>query len=68
MPTYSRDDVAARAGVGVDEISRLVELGVLIPAEEGRSSAADSLRAGRVQSLDGATMHLHAPIARRVPS
>jgi adenylate cyclase len=50
--SYSRAETAERAGVTVDEVSRLVALGILSPREDDRFSPGDVRRAGLVQSLE----------------
>ena len=54
MATYSRDEVARRAGVTIDAISRLVELGLLHPIDGDRFISGDVRRAGLVEALAGA--------------
>jgi adenylate cyclase len=48
---YSRKEAAKRAGLSVDELSRMVELGVLRPAEGDRFTPGDVRKAGLVQSV-----------------
>jgi len=48
MGEYSRQEVAERAGVGVDDVSRLVELGILMPSEGDRFSVGDVRRVALV--------------------
>jgi adenylate cyclase len=52
MPTYSRAEIAERAGITVAEVSRLVELGILVPGDGDRFAPGDSRRANLVQSLE----------------
>jgi class 3 adenylate cyclase len=52
VASYSRAEVAQRAGVTNEEVSRLVELGILSPGEDDRFSTGDVRRAGLVQSLE----------------
>jgi adenylate cyclase len=52
VPDYSRAEIADRAGVATEQVSRLVDLGILVPAEGDRFAAADSRRASLVQSLE----------------
>ena len=51
MDRYPRGEAAQRAGVSVDELGRLVELGVLTPDAEDRFTPGDVRRAGLVNSL-----------------
>ena len=52
MATFSRAEIAKRAGVTEADVSRLVELGILFPSQGDRFAAADSRRASLVQSLE----------------
>jgi adenylate cyclase len=58
VATYSRAEAADRAGVKVDDVSRLVDVGILKPAEGDRFSTGDVRRAGLVQSLEAAGIPL----------
>jgi adenylate cyclase len=49
--TYSRSEAAERAGVAVDDVSRLVEVGIITPQEGDRFSAGHVRRAQLAQSL-----------------
>jgi adenylate cyclase len=51
MSGYPREDAAARAGVGVDVLDRIVELGMAAPDEHGRFSMATIRRIGLIASL-----------------
>ncbi len=51
MSDYSRQEAAERAGVGVDAVTRLVELGILQPSEGDRFSAGDVRRVALLQSF-----------------
>jgi adenylate cyclase len=55
---YSRQEVAQRAGVDLDYVDRLVELGVLTPGAGGAFSPGDALRARWLQSLEQAEVPL----------
>jgi adenylate cyclase len=55
---YSRQEVAQRAGVDLDFIDRLVELGILTPAVGGAFSVGDALRARWLQSFERAGVPL----------
>jgi adenylate cyclase len=55
---YSRQEAAERAGVSLDELSRLVELGIIAPGEGDRFSSGDVRRAGLTQSLQAAGIPL----------
>ncbi len=48
---YAEAQAAERAGLSVEELSRLVELGILEPDAEGRFTQGDVRRAGLVGSL-----------------
>ncbi|HYH28342.1 MAG TPA: adenylate/guanylate cyclase domain-containing protein [Actinomycetota bacterium] len=50
----SLDDVARRAGISVDEARSLLELGLLLPAEDGTLAEGDVRRARLVHSCDEA--------------
>jgi adenylate cyclase len=52
VTTYSRAEVAERAGTTLDEVSRQVELGILSPGDGDRFSTGDVRRAGLIQSLE----------------
>ena len=63
---YSRQEAAERAGVSVDDLSELVELGILEPAGGDLFSAGDVRRVALVQSfvaagipLDGLAADIH---------
>ena len=58
METYTRAEAAARAGVGEEELSRLVELDILRPDAEDRFSEGDVRRVGVVRSLVSAAIPL----------
>jgi adenylate cyclase len=55
---YSRQEVARRAGVGVDYLDRLVDLRILTPGPGDRFSSGDARRARLVQSLERAGVPL----------
>jgi hypothetical protein len=55
---YSRAETAVRAGVELDYVDRLVELGILTPAEGDRFTAGDARRAGTIQNLENAGIPL----------
>ena len=58
MVTYSRSEAAERAGVGIDDVSRLVELGIIIPEEGDRYSPGHVRRAQLTQGLAAAGIPL----------
>jgi adenylate cyclase len=58
MVTYTRAEAADRAGVGVDLLNRLVELGILKPGEDDRFTPGDARRAELAQSLEKAGISL----------
>jgi class 3 adenylate cyclase len=53
---YSRQETADRAGVSLDEVTRLIELGILTPTESDRFTAGDARRVGLIQTLERAGM------------
>jgi class 3 adenylate cyclase/DNA-binding transcriptional MerR regulator len=55
---YSRIEAAERAGIGVDDLTALVELGIVRPAAGDRFSAGDVRRAELVQSIKGTGISL----------
>jgi adenylate cyclase len=55
---YSRQEVARRAGVDIDYVDRLVELGILRPGTGDAFSPGDVRRARWVHSLEGAGVPL----------
>ena len=55
---YELTEAAERSGIGVDELARLVELGIIRPDAEGRFTAGHLRRAGLVTSLIAAGIPL----------
>ncbi len=55
---YGRDEAAERAGVDPAYVGRLVELGILVPAEAERFSAGDVRRVLMAKSLEDAGIPL----------
>jgi adenylate cyclase len=55
---YSRQQAADRAGVSLDDLAPLVELGILTPDDGDRFSAGDVSRIGLIQSFVGAGIPL----------
>jgi adenylate cyclase len=55
---YSRREAAERAGVSVDDLNPLVELGMLTPDDDDRFSAGDVRRIGLIQSFVAAGLPL----------
>ncbi|MEK6190726.1 MAG: adenylate/guanylate cyclase domain-containing protein [Chloroflexota bacterium] len=51
MADFSRQETADRAGVPLDEVSQLVELGILAPAEGDRFTVGDVRRIAVVKTL-----------------
>jgi class 3 adenylate cyclase len=51
MGDLTRTEAAERAGVGLDEVNRLIEAGVITPDTDDRLSAADVRRVRIMQSL-----------------
>ena len=52
MGSHSRAEVAERAGVTIDAVTRFVALGILVPGDGDRFSPGDVRRAGLVESLE----------------
>jgi len=55
---YSRQEAAERAGISLDKLNQLVELGILTPGEGDRLTTADARKAGLVRSLEDTGMPL----------
>jgi adenylate cyclase len=55
---YSRQDIAERAGVDPEYVSRLVELGILSPGPDDRFIETDQRRVSIIRSLDAAGLPL----------
>jgi adenylate cyclase len=58
MTAYSGDEAARRAGVEPAYLDRLVELGIIAPAEPGRFSPGDVRRAQMARSIEDAGIPL----------
>ena len=58
MERYEIAEAAERAGVSVDELRRLVDLGILKPDAENRLTSGDVRRVGMVGSLAAAGIPL----------
>jgi adenylate cyclase len=58
MTDYSRAEAAERAGIGLEELSRLVEAGIVRPGDGDRFSQGQVRRASIVQSLTAAGIPL----------
>ena len=58
MSALSRDEAAERAGVGPEYVERLVDLGIVAPAEHDRFSTGDVRRVLMVRSLESAGIAL----------
>ncbi len=56
MADYSRQETADRGGVTLDEVTRLVELGILTPTDDDRFTAGDARKIGIVQTIERAGM------------
>ena len=56
MADYSRQETADRGGVTLDEVTRLVDLGILTPTEDDRFTAGDARKIGIVQTIERAGM------------
>jgi adenylate cyclase len=60
VTSYSGADVAERTGVGPEYVARLVDLGILAPAEPDRFSPGDARRVLMARSLEDAGIPLDA--------
>lgn len=58
--TFTRRAIADRAGVDVDYVERLIELGILSPGEDDRFSSGDVQRVGVALGLDRGGLSLAA--------
>jgi adenylate cyclase len=58
MTGCSREEAAERAGVEPSYLDRLIELGILAPADPARFSGGDVRRIGMAKSLEGAGIPL----------
>ena len=58
MKTYDRAEAAQRAGIDLEELGRLVELGLLVSGEDGRFSGGAIRRVGLVRGLVAAGVPL----------
>jgi adenylate cyclase len=58
--SYSRAEVAERAGITLDEVTRLTELGIIAHAKDGRFGAGAVRKAGLAQSLEQGGIPLDA--------
>ena len=58
MERYEIGEAAGRAGLGVDDLTRLVELGIVRPGADDRFTPGDVRRAGLVRSLTDAGVPL----------
>ncbi|HEX6056596.1 MAG TPA: adenylate/guanylate cyclase domain-containing protein [Intrasporangium sp.] len=66
MTWYPREDAAVRAGVEPHYVDRLVDLGIIVPAEPGRFSPGDVRRVLMAKSLEDAAIPLdHVAAALR---
>jgi hypothetical protein len=54
VETYDLAEAAKRSGIGVDELGRLIELGILTPVAGNRFTPGHLRRAGLVIGLTGA--------------
>src|SRR5687767_4803131 len=59
-PIFTREEVAARAGVELAFIERLCELGILVPADGMRHTEGDARRARILHALSTSGMPLEA--------
>jgi adenylate cyclase len=60
---YSREDAARRAGVEPQYVDRLVDLGIIAPAEPGRFSPGDVRRVLMARSIEDAEIPLEHVVA-----
>ena len=60
---YPRLEAARRAGVGVDDLDRMVELGMIVPDEAIGSRPGDVRKAGFLASLQSGGLPLDAVAA-----
>jgi adenylate cyclase len=58
MTSYTRDEVAARAGLDPAFVARLIDTGIVTPDDLGRFTVADVRLVTLVQSLEGAGIPL----------
>jgi len=58
MRDFSRREAAHRAGIGLDDLNRQIELGALAPRKGDRFSVGDVRRAGLIHSLEAAGIPL----------
>ena len=58
MSDYSRAETAARAGIGLDELTSLVDLGILHPGPDDRFTSGDVRKAAMALSLQTAGISL----------
>ena len=54
MERYEFAEAARRAGIGSDELRRLVDAGIIVPDDEGRFTAGHVRQVGLVESLAAA--------------
>lgn len=54
MTDYARAEAAERAGIGIDDLTALVDLGIVRPAQGDRFTSGDVRRAELVESLKAA--------------
>ena len=60
MVSYSRAEVAERAGITLDQVSRLTQLGIIAPSHDDRFSIGGVRKAGLAQSLEQGGISLDA--------
>jgi adenylate cyclase len=63
MSDYSRTETAERAGIGVDELTSVVDLGIVRPGAGDRFTSGDVRRATLAQSLQSAGIPLEGMAA-----
>ena len=63
MESISRQEAAEQAGVSVEQVSQLLELGFLRPRADDRFTAGDVRRIGIVRDLYGQTVNIASRIA-----
>jgi len=63
MTDYSREQAAERAGIGLDDLTELIELGIVSPSAGDRFTSGDVRRAALGQSMKAAGIPLEGVVA-----
>jgi class 3 adenylate cyclase/DNA-binding transcriptional MerR regulator len=58
LPSFTRGDVARKAGVDLDDVDRMIEVGLLRPEPDDTFSEADVRRARWIRGLEGSGVPL----------